>query len=74
MNTPIGPRGLPGTCRLHDLRHFAATRLLRAALPPGVVADRLGCTEANVISTYSHRVPTGEDARAAQVMAEVLAR
>jgi integrase len=59
--------------RLHDLRHFAATRLLAAAVPPRVVADRLGCTEANVIRTYSHRVPSGEDARAAQILDTLLA-
>jgi integrase len=63
--------GLPGF-RLHDLRHFAATRMLANGIPNRVVADRLGCTEANVIRTYSHRVPTTEDARAAQVMADTL--
>jgi integrase len=59
-------------CRLHDIRHFAATRLLAAGVPVRVVADRLGCTEANVIRTYSHRVPTPEDARAAEVLAAAL--
>ena len=58
--------------RLHDLRHFAATRLLSQSVPPRVVADRLGCTETNVIRTYSHRVPTTEDARAAQILADAL--
>jgi integrase len=58
--------------RLHDLRHFAATRMLAAGIPPRNVADRLGCTENNVIRTYSHRVPSPEDARATEVMAAVL--
>jgi integrase len=59
-------------CRLHDVRHFAATRLLAAGVPLRVVADRLGCTEGNVIKTYSHRVPTPEDGRAAEVLAAAL--
>jgi len=59
-------------CRLHDLRHFAATQLLANRVPYRVVAERLGCTEANVIKTYSHWVPSAEDARAAEVMAEVM--
>lgn len=60
-------------CRLHDLRHFAATRMLAAGIPVRVVAERLGCTEANVIRTYSHRVATDEDARAAEILAGALA-
>jgi integrase len=59
-------------CTLHDVRHFSATNLLAAGVPVRVVADRLGCTEGNVIRTYSHRVVSAEDARAAQVLAEVL--
>lgn len=58
--------------RLHDVRHFSATRLLAAGVPGRVVADRLGCTEGNVLRTYSHRVSSPEDARAAQVMADAL--
>jgi integrase len=59
--------------RLHDVRHYSATKLLSAGLPVRVVADRLGCTEGNVMRTYSHRVSSPEDARAAQVMATALA-
>ena len=59
--------------RLHDVRHFSASRLLAAGVPSRVVADRLGCTEGNVLRTYSHRVSSSaEDARAAQVMADAL--
>lgn len=64
--------GIAEPCRLHDLRHFAATRLLAASIPVRVVAERLGCTEANVIRTYSHRVPSLEDDRAADVLAQAL--
>ena len=63
--------GLEG-CRLHDLRHFSATQLLGSGVPYRVVAERLGCTEANVMKTYSHWVPSGEDARAAQVIGDAL--
>lgn len=56
---------------LHDARHFSATRLLAENVPVRVVADRLGCSENNVIRTYSHRVATPEDARAAQILANV---
>jgi integrase len=61
-------------CRLHDLRHFAATRQLAAGIPTRSVADRLGCTEGNVIRTYSHRVPGPDDVRAAEVMSALLSR
>lgn len=64
--------GIP-PCHLHDIRHFAATRQLAAGIPHRAVASRLGCTESNLIRTYSHRVPSPDDARAAQVMAELLA-
>jgi integrase len=67
-----GRAGVAG-CRLHDLRHFSATQLLSNQVPYRVVAERLGCTEANVMRTYSHWVPSGEDARAAEVMGAVLA-
>jgi integrase len=59
-------------CRLHDLRHFAASQMLTAGIPYRVVAERLGCTQANVIKTYSHWVPSGEDLRAAEIMAAIM--
>jgi integrase len=59
-------------CRLHDLRHFAASQMLAAGLRHRTVAERLGCTEANVIKTYSHWVPSTEDERAAEIMGSVL--
>jgi integrase len=61
-----------GGMHLHDLRHFAATRMLQAAVPVRVVAERLGCTEANVHRTYSHWIPSLEDERAAEVMAAAI--
>ncbi|HWC39642.1 MAG TPA: tyrosine-type recombinase/integrase [Acidimicrobiales bacterium] len=58
--------------RLHDLRHFAASQMLAARFSHRTVAERLGCTETNVLKTYSHWVPTLDDARAAEVMEDVL--
>jgi integrase len=54
--------------RLHDLRHFHASRLLKARFSHAEVAERLGCTEANVIRTYSHVVDRDADRRAADVV------
>jgi integrase len=54
---------------LHDLRHYAATSGLTYGGSTRAVADRLGCTEANVVRTYSHRVPASEDRRIAEAMA-----
>ncbi|HEY2300333.1 MAG TPA: tyrosine-type recombinase/integrase [Acidimicrobiales bacterium] len=59
-------------CRFHDLRHYAATRMLAAAVPTRTVAERLGCTEANVIRTYSHWVPSAADRQAADVLGDLL--
>ena len=57
---------------LHSLRHFHATRCLTAGIPAKDVATRLGCTEANVIRTYSHRVESGNDRKAADLIGALL--
>lgn len=45
----------PGTVRLHDLRHTHATLLLRAGVPPHVVAARLGHADASItLRVYAH--------------------
>lgn len=59
--------------RLHDLRHFHASRLLKARFSHAEVAERLGCTEANVIRTYSHVVDRDADRRAAGVIGDLFA-
>ena len=58
--------------RLHDLRHVAASQMLMAGIPISVVAERLGCTEANILRTYRHFVP-GSDQHAADLMDRLLA-
>lgn len=63
--------GLPHW-RLHDLRHTAASQMLMAGIPISVVAERLGCTEANILRTYRHFVP-GSDGAAAELMDRLLA-
>jgi integrase len=57
--------------RLHDLRHVAASQMLMAGIPISVVAERLGCTEANILRTYRHFVP-GSDQHAADLMDRLL--
>ena len=58
--------------RLHDLRHTAASQMLMAGVPISIVAERLGCTEANVLRTYRHFIP-GADRDAAELMDRMLA-
>jgi integrase len=57
--------------RLHDLRHTAASQMLMAGIAISIVAERLGCTEANVLRTYRHFIP-GSDREAAILMDHVL--
>ncbi|GGR61042.1 site-specific integrase [Deinococcus seoulensis] len=46
--------GLPGI-RFHDLRHTAASLLIRRGVPPKVVADRLGHADASfTLKVYTH--------------------
>lgn len=56
--------GVPA-CRLHDMRHFAATALVAAGVDPKVVQGRLGhATLAMTLGLYSHRVAAGDQAAA----------
>lgn len=57
--------------RLHDLRHTAASEMLMAGVPVSIVAERLGCTEANMLKTYRHFIP-GSDQAAADFMDRAL--
>lgn len=57
--------------RLHDLRHTAASQMLMAGVPISIVAERLGCTEANILRTYRHFIP-GSDRDAAAIMDRML--
>ena len=57
--------------RLHDLRHTAASQMLMAGVPLSIVAERLGCTEANILRTYRHFIP-GSDRGAADLMDQLL--
>jgi integrase len=61
-----------GGVRLHDLRHFAATRLLAAGLPVRQVSGRLGHAQASTtLNFYAHAVAE-LDAVAAEVLAALL--
>jgi integrase len=57
--------------RLHDLRHTAASQMLMAGVAISIVAERLGCTEANILRTYRHFIP-GSDREAAILMDQML--
>lgn len=59
--------GLEGV-RLHDLRHYVATRLLTAGVDVRTVAGRLGHRNAaTTLNVYSHFVPES-DQRAAEIL------
>lgn len=52
--------GLPGV-RLHDLRHFVATRMLAAGVPVTTVAGRLGhANTSTTLNVYAHFVESSD--------------
>lgn len=58
--------------RLHDLRHYVATRLLDAGIPVREVSERLGHASATTTLTiYAASVPA-TDRRAAEIMGALL--
>jgi integrase len=64
--------GIDARVRLHDLRHFAATRLLDAGVPVKTVSGRLGhARAATTLNVYAHFVPAG-DRQAADAMGRIL--
>ena len=63
--------GMPEV-RLHDLRHFVATRLLSSGIDVRTVAGRLGHKNPNVtLSVYAHFLPEA-DREAADVLGRLL--
>lgn len=49
------------TVRLHDLRHYVATRLISNGVDPKTVANRLGhASPTTTLSIYSHFVPEAD--------------
>ena len=64
--------GIDKSVRLHDLRHFAATRLLDAGVPVRTVSGRLGHSRpATTLNVYAHFVPA-TDRVAADVVGNIL--
>jgi len=62
------------TVRLHDLRHFAATRLLGAGIPVRTVSGRLGHSSASTtLGVYAHFLAES-DREAADTLEELLRR
>lgn len=63
-----------GSVRLHDLRHFAATRLLGAGVPVRTVSGRLGhANAATTLGVYAHFLEES-DRDAANTLDEILKR
>lgn len=62
--------GMPGV-RLHDLRHFVATRLLAAGVPVTTVAGRLGhARSGTTLNVYGHFI-AASDRDAARFLSEI---
>lgn len=60
--------------RLHDLRHFTATRLIAAGVPVRTVSGRLGHADpSTTLSAYAHFVEAS-DQIAANVMGDLVAK
>jgi integrase len=60
--------------RLHDFRHFAASRLLGAGVPVKTVSGRLGHADAaTTLNVYAHFLESS-DAEAAAVLSALLKR
>jgi integrase len=56
--------------RLHDLRHFYASELLRAGVHPKVVSEGLGhASTAFTMDVYSHLLPTMQATASAAIEA-----
>ncbi len=59
--------------RLHDLRHFAATRLLAAGVPVRTVSGRLGhANAATTLGVYAHFVEASDRGAAEHLAKELL--
>lgn len=64
--------GLDPSVRLHDLRHFTATRMLDAGVPVKTVSGRLGhARAATTLNVYAHFIPA-TDRAAADMMGDLL--
>ena len=63
--------GLSGV-RLHDLRHFVATRMLAAGVPVPTVSGRLGhANSSTTLNVYSHFLEAS-DREAAEALGRLL--
>lgn len=61
-----------GAVRLHDLRHYVATRLISSGVDPKTVANRLGhASPTTTLAIYSHFVPEA-DREAAELLGNLL--
>jgi len=59
--------------RLHDLRHFAATRLLAAGVPVRTVSGRLGhANAATTLGVYAHFLAESDQVAADVIRSEAV--
>jgi integrase len=56
---------------LHILRHTHTTELLRAGIPPHIVAQRIGDKVETILKTYAHAI-VADDRKSAEVFEEVV--
>ncbi len=68
FRSAVAAAGVPSTTRLHDLRHYYASLLIRHGESVKVVQARLGHASAkDTLDTYSHMWPDSEDLTRAAV-------
>jgi integrase len=60
--------------RFHDLRHTAATAMLRAGVPVDVAAKRLGHTPTMLLTTYAHVLEDADSSAVARLEAAFAGR
>lgn len=68
--TACAKAGVSGV-RFHDVKHFAATQMLSAGVPPHVVAQRTGTSAETLQRIYAHHLPRADEA-AAELMDRLL--
>ena len=62
--------GLPGlpAIRFHDLRHTAATLMLKQGINPKIVQERLGHADISItLNIYSHVLPSMQEDAAEKI-------
>jgi integrase len=65
FRTAVKAAGIPGTVRLHDLRHTAASISLTAGMSPYALSEQLGHSSYKLtLDVYARLIPSGEETHA----------